>query len=360
MGDGERATARLPMGKASRAFLEKVVFENLGARRSSVLVGPGHGRDNAVISLPGKRKVMVVTADPLSIIPSLGMERSAWLTAHLLASDLATSGVAPQFAVLDFNLPPKLGTEDFRSYLKALGREFERMGVAIVGGHTGSYPGCDYTIAGGGMMFSFADESGYVTPSMAKAGDVLLMTKGAAIATTAVLAWAFPNRVSEETGAGILARAKGYLRECSTVREALEVSSLGLRDRVTSMHDATEGGVLGGAYELASACGRAVTVDTDSIHVSRETREVCALFGLDPLVSLSEGTLLITCRPDAVGEVVATLRRSRVACFAIGRVGESGEGLRISSKGGRPKPFVPPEGDRYWEEYAAAARRGWG
>ncbi|HEV2389577.1 MAG TPA: hypothetical protein VGS04_02520, partial [Nitrososphaerales archaeon] len=75
-------------GKVSREFLERAVFSNLGAKRSSVLVKPGHGMDNAVVSL-GKRGVIIVTSDPVSVIPAIGMKESAWLSVHLLASDLA-------------------------------------------------------------------------------------------------------------------------------------------------------------------------------------------------------------------------------------------------------------------------------
>ncbi len=107
-------------GKVPREFLESVVFANLGARRSSVLVRPGHGLDNAVISLGGK-KVLLVTSDPLSVIPSIGMDESAWLSVHLIASDLATSGVSPQFAMLDLNLPPEMGLASVGAYLKAIG-----------------------------------------------------------------------------------------------------------------------------------------------------------------------------------------------------------------------------------------------
>ena len=61
------------------------------------------------------------------------------------------------------------------------------------------------------------------------------------------------------------------------------------------MHDATEGGVLGGLYELARVERADLWVDKELIHVSEESSAVCAAFGLDPLATLSEGTLLITC-----------------------------------------------------------------
>jgi hydrogenase maturation factor len=340
--------------------MERVVFKQLGSTRRSVIVRPGQGRDNAVLSLPGAPdKVMVITADPLSIIPSLGMEESAWLTAHLLASDLATSGVAPQFAVLDFNLPPELDMKDFEVYLKSLSSEFRRIGITTVGGHTGSYPGCDYTIAGGGVMFSFANRKTYVTPSMARAGDAIIITKGAAIATTGILARAFPNRIRNSLGESSLRKAQGYLRTCSTVKESLLASHLRLHAEITSMHDATEGGVIGGLYELAFACGKAVVVDPRSIYVSAETKIICSLFGLDPLVSLSEGTLIITCRPEATSKLRELLSRNHIATFAIGHIGRSGKGLWNSVGRGETKPLVPPAADPYWDAYSMAVEDGW-
>jgi len=206
------------LGKVPREFLQTAVFPNLGARRNSVLVGPGHGLDNAVISLGG-RKVLLVTSDPLSLIPSIGLRESARLSVHLLASDLTTGGVAPQFAVLDVNLPPQTGLSSVRTYLKAIGEECKRLGIAIAGGHTGRYPGSGYTVVGGGMMFSVAEREGYVTPAMANTGDSVLITKGAAIGATAILAYSFPETIRERAGAALLRKAKSRLRDCNTTKD---------------------------------------------------------------------------------------------------------------------------------------------
>ncbi len=336
-----------------------MVFANLGAKRSSVLVDPGHGLDNAVISLGGK-KVLVVTSDPLSIIPSVGLKDSAWLSVHLLASDLTTSGTDPQFAMLDLNLPPKMDLASVSTYVTALSDECKRLGIAIVGGHTGRYPGSDYTVVGGGMMFSVVDEDSYVTPAMAKAGDSVLITKGAAIGTTAVLARSFPSTIGEKIGGELLKKAQSHLRDCSTVEDAKAAATIGLRRKVTSMHDATEGGVLGGLDELSSACGLPVLVDQSKIHVSREAAAVCKLFALDPLTSLSEGTLVITCRPGAVPELKAALSKRGIEVYSVGEVGlePKDAGLWISSSGSNPRRFEPKGSQDYWDAYSAAVRKG--
>ncbi|MDA4117502.1 MAG: AIR synthase family protein [Thaumarchaeota archaeon] len=347
------------LGKVPREFLEDVVFKNLGADRDSVLTSPGHGLDNAVISL-GESRVLIVTTDPLSIIPSIGIRESAWLSVNLLASDLATSGVMPQFAALDLNLPPELGPDELESYVSAIGDECKRLGIAIVGGHTGRYPGSGYTVVGGGTMFSVAARDSYVTPAMARRGDAVLITNGAATGATAVLSNAFPRTVGEIVGKALLNKAKSLLRDCSTVEDALVAASLGLREKVTSMHDATEGGVLGGLYELSSACGCSIQVDREKVHVSKEVASVCGVFGLDPLTSLSEGTLIITCDPRAVEEVRSALAKKSIPSFAVGEVrARSGRPrLWVSSGGSKPQSFQPPSSDAYWEAYSEAAAKG--
>jgi hydrogenase expression/formation protein HypE len=341
-------------GKVPREFLEDVVFANLGAERRSLLVKPGHGLDNAVVSLGGK-KVLLVTSDPLSVIPSIGLEESAWLSVHLLASDLMTSGVSPQFAMLDLNLPPQMELHSVGRYLKAIGDECRRLGIAITGGHTGRYPGSGYTVVGGGMMFSVAARDAYVTPGMARPGDSVLITKGAAIGATAVLARSFPETTMEKVGVALLKKAKARLRDCSTVKDARAAASVGLRKNVTSMHDATEGGVLGGLFELSSACGLPVIVDRERIHVPEESRAVCGAFALDPLTTLSEGTLVITCKQGAVEDIRDTLAKVKVASFEIGRIGREsqGRGLWTSAGGSKPEPHIPnPDG--YWKAYSDA------
>ncbi len=348
------------LGKVPRKFLEQVIFQNLGTENPSVLVKPGHGFDNAVVSLGGE-KVLILTTDPLSIIPPLGMKDSAWLTINLLASDFTTSAVKPQFAVLDFNLPPSLEMNDFSVYIKAIGEECKRLGISIVGGHTGKYPGCDYTVVGGGVLLGISGIDEYLTPAMASAGDVIIITKGAAIATTGVLASTFPHKVRERLGDALLKKARSYLYDCSTVKEALIASSLGIRDEaVTSMHDATEGGVLGGLFELSSSCGKAVVVNKDRVYVSRETRSICSIFKLDPLVSLSEGTLIITSKRDRVEEVQRRLRKNGIESFVVGQIEDSRKrGLWVSSGESKPRPFVPPARDPYWSAYTRFVRSGW-
>jgi hydrogenase expression/formation protein HypE len=347
------STRALSLGKVGRMVLERAVFQHLGRRRNSMLVGPSQGYDNAVIGIGGGR-VLVLTTDPVSIIPSLGMKLSAWLSVHLIASDFTTSSQSPEYAAFDYNFPRDLSADDAEDYLRLIGDECGRLGVTIAAGHTASYPGAGSTVVGGGTMIGFAPEKGYLDPSMSRPGDVVLMTKGAAIEATGVFANSFPRYTEESIGPKMARRARGYVRLCSTVKDALTASSIGIRDEgITSMHDATEGGVLGGLNEMVEASGHAIVVNEELVHVSQEARLTCQAFTIDPLVSLSEGTLLLTCRMDRADDAEKKLRRNGVSVFRIGRVGEGGNGLWSVKRTGKARRILPRR-DPYWRAYARA------
>lgn len=343
-------------GKAGRELLEGIVYRHLGATRSEVIRGPGRGLDNAVIGLDEKR-VMVLTVDPVSIIPSLGMQLSAWLSVHLIASDHATSGLRPEYATFSFNFPPVLSNADREEYLRSIGEECRKLGIAIAAGHTGSYPGAGFTVVGAGSMFGFGRRGDFIDPSMARPGDAILMTKQAGIEASAFLALSFPRYVEGKVGRLRASRAKKLIRSCSTVTDALTAARIGLGvDGITSMHDATEGGVLGGLEEMAYASKTSFHADQGRISVSNEVAAVCGEFGLDPLCSLSEGTLLATCNPTKLDDVQDEFSGSGIPVRKIGSVRE-GAGLWVTQDGGHPKR-IKLGADRYWAVYRDATRLG--
>ena len=344
-----------PDGKETPAFMKKVVYPNLGSQSRRLKVGPGIGLDNGVISL-GNRRVLIVTTDPVSAIPAFGMKLSGWLSVHLIASDLTSSGIDPEFAIFTYNFPPLMSSYEREEYIRAIGAECRNLGIAIAAGHTGTYPGGGYTVIGSGTMFGFAKEGRYLTPAMAKIGDRILMTKHAAIEAAASLALSFPEYVERKVGPGIARRAKSLVKLCTTVGDARTTGRAGLGPRgVTTMHDATEGGVLGALDEIAGASRKAFEVDAGKIPVSGEAAAVCRAFRIDPLVTMAEGALLITCRPWRVDEVSRRLRRSGIDVTEIGVVKE-GEGLTVA-RGGRSNRFRARQ-DRYWTAYEDAVRQG--
>ena len=346
------------LGKAGQSTLESVIYRSLGASSSQLIVGPAFGADNSILRL-GRGRVLVATSDPLSYIPSLGPEASAWLSVHLLASDLTTSGFSPQFGLFDFNLPPTLSDANFAKYWRSFHKECKQLGLSIIGGHTGRYPGIDYTIVGGGVVMATGPEDSYLTSGMARAGDDIILTKGAAIEATAILTRAFPKRARRALGNSLFEKAWNYLYKVSTVEDALTASTVGVRQHgVTAMHDATEGGVIAGLIELTTASKLGLIVDLELIQISEETRHLCKLFRIDPLVCLSEGSLLIASRPTKTNKILAKLSSGGIPSSIVGSLTRKFRGCKATtSKGLRNLNY--PSVDPYWKAYSKAVNSGW-
>jgi len=347
------------LGKIDKKFFDEIIAPRLGAQRPEILVGPRMGVDVGIVKLPGGQ-VLAMTTDPLSVIPPLGLEDSAWLSVHLLASDLATTGLAPSYAAVDFNLPPQMSARDFHIYWEALHRECQRLHIAVVTGHTGRYVGCDYTIVGAGVLLAVGPEDNYVTADMARPGDQLLITKGAAIATTGLLARIFPKTIQQHWGAEFLARAQSFFRKFSVVEDALVAAQVGVREAgVRAMHDATEGGVFGGLLELAEGSGCGLRVQRAAIPIAEETQRICQLFEIDPYWALSEGTLILAVVPDKVEVVQEALQGQGIPVARVGELLPLEEGHWVVEPDGTEKKLTHIGQDPYWRAYWRAVQRGW-
>ena len=340
---------KYPMGKVSRAFFENVIARHLGEKRRDVVVGPANGVDIGVVRLPDGR-AMISTTDPIYIVPQYGWERAAWFAFHILASDLTTSGVAPEYVTMDWNLPMDIEDDQIETMLRVMDRECRKYGAAIVTGHTGRYEGCAYPMVGGATFLAIAPKDGWITADMAKPGNRLLVTKTAALEATAILANTFPDLVQKKLGAEVTSRARALFESMSTVEDALTAASVGLRsDGVWAMHDATEGGVRNAVWEMAQASGLGVDVDFSKVIVAPAVAEVSNLFGMEPLDAISEGTLLIATEVDTAAKVLESLRRKGISAVDIGAF----------TKKGRPcwdrgRVFRPADRDPFWIAFSRA------
>ncbi len=341
-------------GKATAELFEQVILRRLGAADPEVLVGPRHGVDVGVVRV-ADGVAMALTTDPVFVVPAYGWERAAWFAVHILASDAATSGLPLRWMAVDLNLPPEISDEELTALWDAFSRACDRLGVAVVTGHTARYDGCAWPMVGGATCMALGGDEDYVTPTMARSGDKVVVTKGAAIEATALFAATFPERLRAAIGDEAVVAADALFEQMTVVPEAVIARKFGLRDRgVTSMHDATEGGVLGGLLEVAMASGNGMRIDRDAIPVLPAVRAVCDHVGIDPYISISEGTLIATVVPDRAEAYVAALAAAGIAAAVVGEVTAPGEGHVLVVEG-REEPLVHPGLDPFWGAFGAWA-----
>ncbi|MBI5631775.1 MAG: AIR synthase [Elusimicrobia bacterium] len=341
------------IGKIPPEIFDAIIYPRLGARSKRILTGPRHGVDCGIVDLGGGQ-VMAVTCDPLFVVPQYGWERAAWFAFHILASDIATSGLKPAYLAVDMNLPLTTSRADLEAFWSVFHRECVKYGVSIVTGHTAKYAGCQYPMIGGATMMAMGRRDSYVTTEMARPGDMIIITKGAAIEAAGLFAVTFPRFIAERCGTDFACQAEKLFWQMSTVDDALAAAAIGLRDRgVSAMHDATECGVWGGLYEIARASGVGLHIDQGAVPVSDAAAKICELFRIDPYASISEGTLLLTCREHHTGRLMKAFKRRGIPAAVIGEILRPERGIKILS-GRRERTLTHPVVDPFWQAYSRA------
>jgi hydrogenase expression/formation protein HypE len=345
------------IGKISPEFFDNYIFPRLGAKREEVIVPPQHGVDTGVVRI-GDGKVMILTTDPVYILPAYGWEKAAWFAWHILASDVTTSGFPPAYISVDFNLPMSITEEEFEIIWRVWDEESKKYGAMVVAGHTARYPGTDYPMVGGATFISIGDEDKFLTPKMAQPGDALIITKGPAVETVGIFANLFPNYIAENLGSEIAEKGRELFYKMSTVDDALTAVSVGYREEgVRAMHDATECGILGGVYEMAQASNVGVILYKDKIPVYEGVLEICKLFNIEPYSAISEGTLIISAVGDKADEVVRRLREKGIPAEIVGEFLPREKGMWLVDKDGQ-RPLEHPRVDPFWSAIDEAIRRG--
>jgi hydrogenase maturation factor len=343
------------IGKISPDVFEKIILPFLGAKDKNVLVGPQNGVDVGIIEIGGR--AVSFTTDPVFIVPEYGWERAAWFAIHIIASDSATSGLRPRYLSIDLNLPMEMTGAQLETVWQTMHRECQKLGIAVITGHTGRYENCHYPMVGGATMVGTGEIDKYVTPGLARAGDKIIITKGPAIEASGIFATMFPQLLKKEFGAAFSRKAQEIFFKMSVVQDAMTAVSVGIRDNgVTAMHDATECGIWGGLFEIAQAAGLGVTVDKDSIVIEDCVTEICGYFGIDPYSSISEGTLIIACRPHKAQDILNALHKKSIKASIAGELTEPSTGM-ILIKEGRHGQLAHPIVDPFWRAFYDALAR---
>ncbi|GGN13271.1 AIR synthase family protein [Halarchaeum nitratireducens] len=331
-------------GKVDGAFFAEHIYPRLGADRADVRLGPTHGADFGVVDVGSH--VVALATDPVFVLRELGAERAAWFAFHVAVSDAALSGIPPSHLSIDLNLPPDTTKAAFGTLWEVFDREARELGISIATGHTGTYAGCAWPTVGAATALAVGDPDDLVLPTGATPGDRLVCTKGPAIETTGILSVLYGDALDLDSGTVDAGTAR--FREASPVRDALTAAAAG---PVTAMHDATERGVDNALHELAAASGVRLAAERERFPVGEGVREVCDAFGVDPWTASSEGTVLVSVRPDGVDDVLDALADEGVRAAAVGDVREGG-GVEMDGA-----ELDEPSNDPFWGAYERGRER---
>ena len=336
------------VGKLTPNKTNELISDKLGFKRDSLILGPGPGLDFGVVDC-GNGKIMAIAEDPIFPAAGLPLEMMGEFTVHIGASDVAVSGIKPQFMTYSLLLPPGTPVNEVENLIQKISDTCKELEITIAGGHTGWYPAVNIPIIGGVTVWGYADKDDWVSPAGAENGDILLMTKGPSIEAAALLAVLYSQKktsLSEKTLKSLLNRVS----QISVVNDALIAYEAG---GVKAMHDATEGGVYGGIWEIMAACGVNLEVNIDDSMVPFDIMEFSKYLDFDPWAAISEGTLLAAVKPESVDKIRNVWKKSGIESFVIGKFSSELK-ESIITVNGKTDLLSEPGTDPFWNLFDKA------
>ena len=316
-------------GKLTPDELRSVVFDNVTFERPETLVAAGIGEDSAVLDLAGD--LCVVSTDPITGA-SAGLGRLAVVVS---CNDVATSGADLVGLLLTILAPLGTRLTDIELVMREAGKAAAELKVQIIGGHTEVTPAVNQMVVSTTVIGRVPAER-LLSSAKATAGASLLVVRTAGIEGTAIIASDHPDRLLSFMTESEIEAAASLASEISVVEACRIAADAG----AIAMHDVTEGGVLGAAYEMAQAAKLTLHI-TETIPVHPLTELMCRNLKLDPLKLISSGTLLVATM-DPQGTAIAL----KAAGYPVANIGHYSLGDANVWIGGTLLP--PPESDELW------------
>jgi len=312
------------MGKIDSGILEKFI-SNYTHRGSRVVIGAGIGEDATIIDMGDT--YLVAKTDPITHVTSeIGL-----YAVNINANDIAAMGGKPLWFLATILIPEASSAEEVESIFSQLSQSCKDLGVIYCGGHTEVTSSVNNPVVIG-QMLGEVERSNLKPSSGARLGDDLIITKSAAIEATSIIALEKEEELGAHFPEDLILRARNYLHNpgISVVKEANIVAPF---EEVHALHDPTEGGIVTGIFEVASASNLGVEVYYDNIPISDETRLLCEFCDVDPLGSFASGSLLMAVSPSFSEEVIDRLGAEGIPAARIGVMVAKEEGKRLIKQG---------------------------
>ncbi|MCC8015024.1 MAG: AIR synthase family protein [Eubacterium sp.] len=312
----------MKVGKLPSELLDKYIFEkskNAQVGRKEVVLRPGVGEDCAVID-PGS-EMLVISADPITG----ACENIGRLLVNVNANDIYSCGCVPFGLMITLLLPPDFSEEELDRLSTDIFNETKKAGLEVLGGHTEITDAVNRPVVSAAVVGKTINRK-FVKTGGAAVGQDVVMTKYAALEGTAILAADNEEKLKGILPTEVIEKAKALSLSLSIRNEALKAAELG----ASSMHDITEGGVLGACFEAADSSNTGITVYADKIPILEETKEICSLFGVNPLRLISSGSLLICI--DNGEKLVNALKKEGINAAVIGKITEGEKTVIINNK----------------------------
>lgn len=327
----------LKAGKLDSDLLKSLVFNKITYRSDEVKVRPGIGEDCAVVDF-GQYECIMSTDPITAAVNDIGR-----LAIHITCNDIASNGIQPLGIMLAVMLPEGTTEEDVAHIMGQAAETAGELKVEIIGGHTEVTPAVKQPVIVSTAIGKAVCGESQSGDNMVE-GDFIMITKAVGLEGTGIIACDYAEQLKEVMSEDEIAEATSFLDLVSVVPEGVAAGKVGTH----GMHDITEGGVLGAAWEMCQIAGKGAEIWYDQIPVKPETLKVCEHFDINPLRLISSGSMVIIVPADKKDAMKKAMETAGVESSIIGVIKSKEFGVMML-KDGKLEEVDPPYADELYK-----------
>ncbi|MBI9011151.1 MAG: AIR synthase family protein [Clostridiales bacterium] len=325
----------MKIGKLSNEQLQSIIMDSISYNREDVVLRSGIGEDCAGVSFGDE--VCLLTTDPITGAAS----EVGKLAIHISCNDIASNGAAPVAILLTILAPEGTTEEELKTIMTQAHEEAKKLEVEIVGGHTEITNAVNRIIVSSTAIGKQKLNKLFSNKNL-RQGDLIIMTKSAGLEGTGIIAYEKNDELKSVLSEQEIKTAKDLLDKISVVKEGIIAGGIG----VTSMHDITEGGVLGAVWEICEGSQLGAVIKYEGIHIPEVTQKICDYYKLNPLRLISSGTMLMTIQPGRIDELMDALNEASIEAAIIGEI--TAKDVYLERRG-RLSYVTPPDSDELYK-----------
>ena len=313
-------------GKLPLSELKRIV--NFKGRKSEGIIADGEvGSDVAIVDIIKAKDValdyygsksgvyLVEKSDPITFPTS----KPGKYVVIVNANDISCSGALPFGFLPTIIVPTNTRFEEIYEIQKQIHQQCQRMGIAILGGHTEVSQAVNSIIISGHMLGFVPND--YLIPNELIEGDKIIIVGYSGIEGTGIIISEAGNKINEILSREEVEEGIKIGSQINIVDIALEINK---RFQPSLVHDATEGGIYGALSELIYFRKKGINLEVD-FPISPITLKLSKWLNVNPFRLISSGTIIVSSSDEKAKLIIDYLTDKNIPCSIVGVVtGEEG------------------------------------
>lgn len=304
-------------GKIDLKDLNEIISSYVGVKKKQTILSSSIGEDSCLIDLKLlDEDIMLISSDPITFT-SKNIGRLAVI---INTNDIYASGGLGYGIMLNILIPTNRTLNDLKKIMEEIHDECINHNLQILGGHT------EVTDAVNDIIISVtiigtSKKQNVIKTSSSKKGDLIFLTKTLGIEGTIVLFDEHKSELKEILTEYEIQEIEKF-REKLTIKNECEI----LRNiNINSMHDITEGGLIGALLEMSVSSKNGFKIFKEKIKIHDITKKICDYLNKDIFHLISSGNLLFTCDKEQKKIIQENFYNTDIECVIIGEVIEENQ-----------------------------------